>query len=200
VVERKRRLFAGVELDATSRAACAAVCEQLRKTGFTARYEAPEKLHVTFAFLGYVESTRYASVVEALKAAGNAASFSVTLDRLGGFPHERKPRIVFVGAREQGAPFRSLAQRVRDVYAALGFEFRNDAVAHVTIARVKPPHRPLPLVEFPPIPLGIDRLTLFESLPDRAHNTSRYETLESVILTGEGSGAVPAERNDVSAV
>jgi 2'-5' RNA ligase len=182
VVERKRRLFAGVELDGTSRAACAAVCEQLRKTGFTARYEAPEKLHVTLAFLGYVEPTRCASVVDALKAAADAPSFSVTLDRLGAFPHERKPRIVFVGAREQGVPFRSLAQRVRDVYAALGFEFRNDAVAHVTIARVKPPQRPLPLIDFPPIPLSIDRLTLFESLSDRAHNTSRYETLEKVSL------------------
>ena len=183
MAERKRRLFAGVELDGASRQACAGVCNQLRKTGFTARYEAPEKLHVTLAFLGYVEPSRYTTVVEALRAAAETASFRVTLDKLGAFPHERKPRIVFVGAREQGVPFRLLARRVRDVYTSLGFEFRNDAVAHVTIARVKPPHRPLPLIDFPPIPLSIDRLTLFESLPDRAHNTSRYEALETVILS-----------------
>lgn len=180
--ERKRRLFAGIELDATSRDACAAVCEQLRNTGLTAKYEAPEKLHVTLAFLGYVEPARYASVVEALTAAATAASFGVTLDRIGAFPHERKPRVVYVGAREQGAPFRALAESIREAYGRLGFEFGNDAVAHVTIARVKPPHRPLPLIEFPPIPLRIDRLTLFESLPDKARNTSRYETRESVRL------------------
>lgn len=181
--ERQRRLFVGIELDASVRDACAVVSEEVRRTGFAARYEAPEKLHVTLAFLGYVAAERYAGVVRSLAAAGSAAPFAVTLDKLGGFPHERRPRIAYVGAREQGAPFRALCQSVRAAYGALGFEFGNDAVAHVTIARVKAPARPLPLVEFPPIPLSIERLTLFESLPDRANNTSRYERLGSVTLS-----------------
>jgi 2'-5' RNA ligase len=180
--ERKRRLFVGVELDAQSRLACVTASDRLRRAGFAATYEAPEKLHITLAFLGYVEPARFASVADALGSARNSASFGVVLDKIGAFPHERKPRIVYVGAREQGVQFRSLAQRVRDAYAALGFEFRNDAVAHVTIARVKPPQRPLPSIEFAPIPLRIERLTLFESLPDKAHNTSRYETLQTAPL------------------
>ncbi len=180
--ESKRRLFVGIALDADARAACAAVAQRLERTGFAARYEAPEKLHVTLAFLGYVAGERYAGVVSALCTAARTACFSVTLDKLGGFPHERRPRIVFVGAREHGARFRALADSVRRVYAALGFEFKNDSVAHVTIARVKAPNRPLPLIEFPPIPLRMEHLTLFESLPDRANNTSRYERVESVPL------------------
>jgi RNA 2',3'-cyclic 3'-phosphodiesterase len=180
--ERKRKLFVGIELDAESRLACSAASERLRTTGFAAKYEAPEKLHVTVAFLGYVEPSRVASVVEALAAAAEAGAFAVSLDKLGAFPHERKPRVVFVGAREQGAQFRALAKRVRDAYAALGFEFKDDAVAHVTIARVKPPQRPLPLIEVSPIPLWIERLTLFESLPDRANNTTRYEAVERAVL------------------
>jgi len=183
VNERQRRLFVGIELDASVREACAAVSEQVRRTGFVARYEAPEKLHVTLAFLGYVAAKRWAGVVRALAAAGSAAPFAVTLDKLGAFPHERRPRIAYVGAREQGAPFRALSESVRAAYGALGFEFNDDAVAHVTIARVKAPSRPLPLVEFPPIPLRIERLTLFESLPERANNTSRYERIESIPLT-----------------
>ncbi len=180
--ERKRRLFVGIELDDGTRAECAAVAERLVRTGFAARYEAPEKLHVTLAFLGYVAADQYAGVVSALAAAAQAAPFAVRLDKLGGFPHERRPRIAYVGAREQGAPFRALAGNVRSEYAALGFDFKNDSVAHVTIARVKAPSRPLPLIEFEPITVRMERLTLFESLPDRAKNTSRYERVESMPL------------------
>jgi 2'-5' RNA ligase len=182
VNDRKRRLFVGIDLDASARDACAAVSERLRRSGYAARFEDPEKLHVTLAFLGYVAAECYAGVVSALVTAAQAAPFAVTLDKLGGFPHERRPRIAYAGAREQGAPFRALAETVRREYSALGFEFNNDPVAHVTIARVKAPSRPLPMIEFPPIALRIECLTLFESLPDRANNTSRYERVESVPL------------------
>ncbi len=182
--DRKRRLFVGIALDEATRDACAGASQQLQKSGFAAKYEAREKLHVTVAFLGYIPGQSYAEVVSALEpAAACSAAFTVTLDKLGGFPHERRPRIVYVGAREQGAPFRMLAARVRDAYVALGFAFKDDAVAHVTIGRVKAPSRALPLIEFAPITLRIEALTLFESLPDRANNTSRYETLESMPLT-----------------
>ncbi|MBV9233863.1 MAG: RNA 2',3'-cyclic phosphodiesterase [Candidatus Eremiobacteraeota bacterium] len=175
---RRRRLFVGIELDRAAREACAAVGARLAQRGYAGRYEAAEKLHVTLAFLGYVEPQNVERIVAALDAASRgAASFSVTLDKLGAFPHERKPRVIYVGAREQGPAFRGLAQRVRAAYGAEGFAFAGDAVAHVTIARVKPPQRPLPLVDVSPITLQVERLTLFESLPDPAHRTSRYETV-----------------------
>ncbi|MBV9263826.1 MAG: RNA 2',3'-cyclic phosphodiesterase, partial [Candidatus Eremiobacteraeota bacterium] len=124
----------GVQLDDDARDACAAVSSRLSKTGYAARYEPPEKLHVTLAFLGYVEPLRLDEVRFALQAASQCASeFGVVLDKLGAFPHERKPRVVYIGAREQGAGFRRLAFEVRARYAALGFDFRDDAVVHVTI-------------------------------------------------------------------
>jgi 2'-5' RNA ligase len=181
---RKRRLFAGIALDERARAACAAVSEELRKTDFAAKYEAPEKLHVTLAFLGFVEPSRYDEIVSKLAScATRSRPFSVTLDKLGAFPHERRPRVVYVGAREQGIQFRALASTVREAYADLGFDFKNDAVAHVTIARAKESKRPLPSIEFAPIPLEIGTLALFESLPDPARKTSRYEVVTKVILS-----------------
>lgn len=175
---RKRRLFVGIELGEAARADCAAVSADLRRTGFAARYEAPEKLHVTLAFLGFVAASHHDAVVERLAAAaGRSALLELRLDKLGAFPHERKPRVVYIGAREQGAAFRALAREVRTEYAHLGFEFRNDPVAHVTIARIKEHAAPLPIIELGPIYLEVDRLALFESLPDPANNTSRYEVL-----------------------
>ncbi len=175
---RKRRLFVGIDLNPQARAACARISEELRETGFAAKYEAAEKLHVTLAFLGFVEPSRYEEIVSTLVvAAMRSNTFSFLLDKLGAFPHERKPRVVYIGAREQGAPFRTLAGELRNAYAALDFEFRNDAVAHVTIAKVKKAKRPLPLIELAPIPLEVRELVLFESLPNPAHRTSRYERL-----------------------
>ncbi len=180
---RKRRLFVGIDLSPSTRAACGRLCEELRKTGFDARYEANEKLHVTLAFLGFVEPSRLREIVGTLVAAAALSKpFSVSLDKLGAFPHERKPRVVYVGAREQGSPFRTLATNLRNAYAALGFEFHNDAVAHVTIARVKDAKRPLPPIEFAPVPLRLKELVLFESLPNPAHRTSRYEKLAAAPL------------------
>ncbi|MGA8097091.1 MAG: RNA 2',3'-cyclic phosphodiesterase [Candidatus Cybelea sp.] len=180
---RKRKLFIGIDLDEDARARCTAVSQALRDTGFDARYESPEKLHVTLAFLGYVEPTLCEEVFSELGAACAATKpFPLTLDKLGAFPHERRPRVVYVGARQQGAPFRELAQSVRAAYARLDFEFKEDAVAHVTIARVKESKRPLPLLEFPPIRLEVEALTLFESLPDPSRKTSRYEVKLAVGL------------------
>jgi RNA 2',3'-cyclic 3'-phosphodiesterase len=180
---RKRRLFVGIALDESARAGCAAASEELRRTGFDAKYEASEKLHVTLAFLGFVEPSRSDEIVaELIASAARSKPFSVVLDKLGAFPHERRPRVVYVGAREQGARFRALAESVRNAYLAAGFEFKNDAVAHVTIARVKESRRSLPLIELAPIPLEIRELALFESLPDPARKTSRYETVATAPL------------------
>jgi RNA 2',3'-cyclic 3'-phosphodiesterase len=178
-----RRLFIGIVLDDGARTACAAAADQLRRTGFAARYEEPEKLHVTLAFLGNVDACRYEEMASALQAAAaRCASFAVALDRLGAFPHERKPRVVYVGGRDQGAEFRTLAQSVRDAYVELGFTFKDDAVAHVTIARVKEPRRSLPLVEFAPVRVLVERATLFESLFDKEKNTTRHQMRATVPL------------------
>ncbi|MFY9719296.1 MAG: RNA 2',3'-cyclic phosphodiesterase [Candidatus Cybelea sp.] len=182
--DKSRRLFAGIRLDDLTRAACAAAGGRLQRTGFPARYEAADKLHVTLAFLGNVAQSQYDAVIAALEgAAGGNVVLELTLDKLGAFPHERRPRVVYVGAREQGAPFRALARRVHERYAALGFTFVDDPVAHVTIARVKEPQCPLPIIEFAPIALRADSLTLFESIFDSKAKTSRYEVRGEVPLS-----------------
>jgi 2'-5' RNA ligase len=174
--EKKRRLFVGIQLDDASRAACAAVSEGLQRTGFAAKYESAEKLHVTLVFLGNVGASKYEAIVATLGLlVAQAAPFTLTLDRIGAFPHERRPRIIYIGSRGQGAPFRTLAQSARKAYAALGFQFDEDPVAHVTIARVKDPRPQLRAVEFAPIGFEVGALSLFESLFDPKAKTSRYE-------------------------
>ena len=172
---QRPRLFAGIALDDTTRVQCAGVAARLEAHGFAARFESPEKLHLTLAFLGNVEPERVLEAEHALASiAAGTRSFTLTLDRLGAFPHERKPRIVFVGSRDQGQAYRDLASRTHEAYMALGFTFEDDAIAHVTIARVKrDTHaRPLPQLDVEPIELPVERIVLFESVAEK--QTSRY--------------------------
>mgnify|MGYP001256890549 CR=1 FL=1 len=179
---KRLKLFAGIDLTPNVRAACSDVTERLRRSGFDARFEPPEKLHVTLAFLGWVEPEAVEPIRNALaNAVRGAKPFNLTLDKIGAFPHERKPRVVWIGASEQGQSFQELSRSVRAVYEALGFTFDKDAVAHVTIARVKGGLAHLPMLDVKPMSLLVQELTLFESIP--AGRTTRYEVRALIALS-----------------
>ena len=178
------RLFAGIELDAATRQACAQVQDRLRAANFNARYEPSEKLHVTLAFLGHVEPARVPAVEGALDAvASQTPAFALVLDKLGAFPHERHPRVIFIGSRAQDAVFRNVVTALRRHYEAMGFRFVEDAVAHVTVARVKGGSaRALPLLDIAVMELATNAIVLFESLPDK--QTTRYVVRHTASLKG----------------
>lgn len=169
------RLFAGIELDAPARAHCVRIQDGLRQASFDAAYEAPEKFHLTLAFLGNVPDARAGEVTGVLDAAATAsAAFDLELDRLSAFPNECRPRIVYVGSRRPSAAFRALSRTLRCGYAGLGFSFSDDPVAHVTVARVKGGSpRPLPMFDAGAYVMLVHRIALFESLP--GEGTTRYD-------------------------
>jgi RNA 2',3'-cyclic 3'-phosphodiesterase len=183
---KRRKLFIGIVLDDAVRGACASIAQRLERSGVRARFEAAEKLHITLAFLGYVDANLVDEIQTAIvDVAARHAALGLELDRVGAFPQERRPRIIFVGARDQGAAFRALARDLRAM-ELLGFQFKTDAVAHVTIARIREADRkPLPLLsEISPIPLRVAALSVFESLPDPARQTTRYEVIFTAPLSG----------------
>jgi len=181
-VSYRPKLFVGIELDDAVRTACAALAQRLSARGLTARFEAVEKLHVTLAFLGWVDPEMVGPITAAMEeTARNHDAFRLWLDRVGAFPHERKPRVVWIGSHEQGQAFRDLSHALRLAYEALGFRFDKDAVAHVTIARVKEPRRPLPLLDgIEPFEQRVGSIALFDSIPDKG--TTRYEVLKRAAL------------------
>lgn len=178
------KLFVGIELDERTRAECAQIEERIRACGLDGRYEPAEKLHITLAFLGWVDAESVGDIEETMyEVAAAHEPFTMTLDRIGAFPHERRPRVVWIGSNETGPEFRTLAQTLRKAYAGLGFTFDKHAVAHVTIVRTKEPRRPIPMLDsVAPMRLPVKHLALFESLPDK--RTTRYEVRSRALLTG----------------
>ena len=172
---KRVKLFTGIDLTPSVRASCNDVTERLRSAGLDARFEPPEKLHITLAFLGWVEPESIEAIRDALqRAAQDGHAFDLTLDKLGAFPHERKPRVIWIGANEQGAALRELSHSVRANYEALGFTFEKNAVAHVTIARVKGGDAHLPMLDVKPMNLAVRELTLFESIPAGRQPVTRF--------------------------
>lgn len=177
------KFFAGIELDEHARAACVAVSARLQAAAFPGRFEAPEKLHITLAFLGWVDAKRVEAIRDALQAvAQNQAPFDITLDRVGAFPHERRPRIIWLGSHDQGEGFRRVARAAQAAYEDLGFTFTQDAVAHVTIARVKEGRAHLPMLDMEAVRMRVAHISLFESLRDA--RTTRYEVRDRAALNG----------------
>jgi 2'-5' RNA ligase len=163
------RLFAGIPLDDDARAYVAAAVDRLVITGVRARWIRPQNWHVTLAFLGDVDAARLPAVVDAFRtAAVRCEPFALRLSAVGAFPNERRPRVLWVGARDQPAGFVAAAALLRGAFAALGFGFDDEAVAHVTVGRADGRAH----LDAPPLEGACEcqvmRLALFESVRNAA--------------------------------
>jgi 2'-5' RNA ligase len=180
-VPYRPKVFVGIQLDKRVREKCAEIAARLQAQGLNARYEPAGKLHITLAFLGWVQPEQIEPIRDTLHVLASAVKpFTLTLDTIGAFPHERRPKIVWIGARDQGAPYRTLAYSARRAFEPMGFTFDKDAVAHVTVARVKGGQGHLPMLDIKPMHVHVTDVVLFESLP--AGRTTRYEVRDHAPL------------------
>jgi 2'-5' RNA ligase len=173
----KLRLFVAVELDDATRTFASRTVERLIALGVDGRYEPIDKLHVTVAFLGAVDSSDLDAVIEALRDTTTMCSpFELRFERIGVFPSMRRPRVLWIGPAQESASFLACAIAVRTAYERIGFSFDHDPVAHITICRP----RVVPDGALGALHTGVTQavngLTLMRSLP--AGPTTRYEALE----------------------
>jgi RNA 2',3'-cyclic 3'-phosphodiesterase len=172
----KQRLFVAVDLpDAVRRPIEEAVAPLRAVEGL--RWVRPDALHLTLAFLGWVEPALIDPIGQRLSAvASAAASFPTHLTTLGRFPDRGKARIVWVGVDDPEERLTALAGSVgdalRDITEVEDRPFR----AHVTVARAKVPIT-LALPEAPVRAPGfaVDAIALFRSHLRR--EGARYESL-----------------------
>ncbi|MBV8222561.1 MAG: RNA 2',3'-cyclic phosphodiesterase, partial [Candidatus Eremiobacteraeota bacterium] len=147
----------------------------LAAAGPQLRLERPEKLHVTVAYLGKVDTQRLDAFEDALARAADACPpFAIEFDCLGPFGDSRKPRIIALRCSRPQPGFAACAAAVRAQYEALGVVFEHEALAHVTVARARNGLGTLARIETElPCILAVRELALFESVP--AGPTTRYE-------------------------
>ncbi len=96
--------------------------------------------HITLKFLGEVAAGRVAPLAPALeRALRGAGSFGLSLRGLGAFPNEERPRVLYVNVEQGREELSSLARRVEEGLAGLGFPPEpRPFVAHLTVKRLRP--------------------------------------------------------------
>jgi len=183
----KKRLFIAVDISDEAREAAARYIEQMsEKFGHvSAKWERPEKLHLTLKFLGSVEEHLIPKIMDLVDLdAAKVDSFTIEITGTGAFPSAKSPRVLWLGVHELSNTMGELAKHIDDNCANLGFEpERRPFKPHLTLARIREPRNAAELGKqhiknaFGPISFNCRELVIYESHLGRGGST--YEKLHT---------------------
>lgn len=136
------------------------------------RFVAPERAHLTLAFLGDVPRVRLDEVAAAARrAAADRAPFRWTLEGVGAFPAPVRPRVAWVGVGEGRDEIVALQADLTAELRAVGLAPPDERpfAPHVTVARARGrPSGTLPTMAFqaPAATVGAVDVMVSELRPD----------------------------------
>jgi 2'-5' RNA ligase len=155
------------------------------------RWTPAVNVHLTLHFLGELDPSRAANVVDRLGDAIDVAPFEATVGSVGTLPPSGTPRIVWAGVTHG-------VEELQRMHAILGERLREAGVAtetrpflpHLTLARVRDRERSrartvrdrLDGFAAPSIPWSVDHVTLFKS--DLSGPVPRYEAVSGLRCRG----------------
>jgi 2'-5' RNA ligase len=135
------RLFVALLLEPAWLEVLEAVQKRLKTLDRTSsvRWTDPRSIHLTLKFLGEVDEGRVAELVQALAGAVEGRGAPILgLGGLGAFPNRRRPRILWVGLKEEGKLLPPLQAAVESAAATLGWEREGRPFQpHLTVGRVR---------------------------------------------------------------
>jgi 2'-5' RNA ligase len=103
----------------------------------------PKDVHLTLKFLGDVNSRKLKELSAKMRPLEEYSAFNVSLKGFGAFPHNKDPRVVWIGA-ELGAPFYEILSDIDRILDDTQIPYdKKPFKAHVTVGRVKEPSRNL---------------------------------------------------------
>lgn len=187
------RAFIAIELPAPVRSALVEAGRKLERglERGAVRWVKPEAMHLTLRFLGDTDVKLLPGLGAAMDGlSAGRAPFEMRLGGLGCFPNARRPRVIWVGLRDDAgqAPAPLLALK-RDLDAALrpfGFDPEDKPFqAHLTLGRVREDGRIRDLsleAAVPDLAMTVAALHLIES--DLRPEGPRYTVRRMAALTG----------------
>jgi RNA 2',3'-cyclic 3'-phosphodiesterase len=135
------RVFVAVELPEELRERLGALRSQVAAVAEAAKWVGPDLLHVTLRFLGEIPVERLTAVEKATCAAAQEfEAVELYLDRTGTFPHERNPRVLWVGMQGDAGHASLLRLQAAVEYRLDVFGFGREQKPfspHITIARLR---------------------------------------------------------------
>jgi len=137
------RVFCAVDLPADVRANLMDHIKHLRQVlpDAEASWSRGENIHLTIKFLGQVSVTRVANLLNAaVRTAASCTPFSISLEETGVFPNHGKPRVLWIGVKDESGKLAELQSRFEIECAKEGFPVEARSFSpHLTIARLRKP-------------------------------------------------------------
>lgn len=139
--EEAIRTFIAIDFPQEIKKELAVLIQEFQKTGVKATWSKVENLHLTLKFLGETPLDQLEKVKEALNSvAGRLQPFQASLRGMGGFPNNRRPRVVWVGVAAGEKEMVALAGQVEAALEPLGYEKEErEFTPHLTLGRIKFP-------------------------------------------------------------
>jgi len=129
------RLFIAIELPDETRLALSAIQRDLRQVTNTARWTAPESIHITLKFLGEVPENRIDKIDEAVTGL-TWKPLTISVRGVGFFPGTRSPRVFWAGM--EAPSIQALAEELDSRLERVGFEKEKRGFRpHITLARAR---------------------------------------------------------------
>jgi 2'-5' RNA ligase len=134
------RLFVAIDLSDAARRAIAVEQERLAEVlgpSSSLKWVRPDHMHLTLAFLGEIEETRAAAVIDVMgKNIDEAQPFAIAIAGLGVFPPHGAPRVLWVGLSTGAREAIELQRHVVDRLSRIGVTLEERAFhPHLTLAR-----------------------------------------------------------------
>src|SRR5437660_3379438 len=163
------RVFIAVDLPTELRKQLAELQRALQPLTDTARWVAPESIHITLKFIGEVQEKRLEDIDSAFTGL-TWKPFTVTVRSVGFFPGNRSPRVFWAGM--ESPTMQDLAEKLDARLESYGFEKEKRAFRpHITLARARTSRIDSSLVtaasRYAEQAFGsfsVDRIYLFESI------------------------------------
>jgi 2'-5' RNA ligase len=188
----KKRLFIAVDISNDIRAAVEMYINKLagRFREIPAKWERPEKLHLTLKFLGTAKVNVVDDLTDLIRRNAELTKpFDIEIAGTGAFPSNKNPRVLWLGVREPLGRMKDLAERIDQDCVQLGFDKETRSFKpHLTIARIRDPRVASDLsrvhadISFGPFQFNCDEVSLYESQPGRGGST--YIKLETAKFGG----------------
>jgi 2'-5' RNA ligase len=176
------RAFIALDLDQPLLDAAVRVRDRLERTAPKgARFTPAEKIHVTLAFLGEIDSSQTPTIASGLEPLAGAP-LAIAWTSLDAFPSKTRARVIVIGLDDDGT-LAALASSVQEHAEALGIEQEERAYRpHLTLARLNAPANVTDwLGAIDPARGTATALTLYVS------RAGKYEALARFPFTSTGS-------------
>lgn len=104
----------------------------------TVRWVKADNIHLTLKFLGQVPSDQMDLITSALRTTvASHAPFALEVSGAGCFPNAHRPRVVWVGVKDDGHRLHALQRAVENAIAPLGYPTEvRDFTPHLTLGRL----------------------------------------------------------------